>query len=87
MTPIHGGSFIMDASNTLPNERPPHSVTLKSFRIDTTAVTVADFAGFVEATGYRTETQHFGWSGVLTRRNGQWRKVGGANWQHPDGPL
>jgi len=62
---------------------------------------VADFARFVEATGYRTEAETFGFSAVfdvvvaadpadiLDRPSGTpwWLGVRGADWRHPEGPL
>ena len=41
---------------------PAHDVTLKSFWIDRHEVTVATFGEFVNATGYKTEAEKFGWS-------------------------
>lgn len=55
---INGGTFQMRTNNGMPYEAPAHEVTVKSFYMDKTEVTVAEFAGFVEATGYVTEA---GW--------------------------
>lgn len=51
---IKGGSFIMGANPQLPEEGPPRPMKLESFWIDSHEVTNADFARFVDATGYRT---------------------------------
>jgi formylglycine-generating enzyme len=53
---IAGGEFTMgsDAAWAFPNERPAHRVSVAPFFIDRHAVTNADFARFVEATGYQT---------------------------------
>jgi sulfatase modifying factor 1 len=80
-------------------ETPLHPVRINSFDVDATTVTVADFRGFVNATGYRTETEQFGWSAVFHlavsdpgkvagRMAGTpwWLGVTGADWAHPDGP-
>jgi sulfatase modifying factor 1 len=80
-------------------ERPVHPVRLAGFDIDATTVTVADFRGFAEATGYRTEAETFGWSAVFHlavtdadrvagRMGGTpwWLGVEGADWAHPGGP-
>jgi formylglycine-generating enzyme len=83
---IAGGTFLMGTGDGLAVERPVHQVSLKSFWIDKYAVTVAQFARFVEATGYKTESEKLGWSGVFDRRAGQWLSVAGADWRHPDGP-
>lgn len=81
-------------------ENPVHEVILEPFAIDATTVTVADFAHFAEATGYRTEAERFGFSAVfhlavrapssavLGAASGLpwWITVRGADWAHPDGP-
>ncbi|HTJ37627.1 MAG TPA: formylglycine-generating enzyme family protein [Dactylosporangium sp.] len=82
-------------------EGPVHDVRLEAFTIDATAVTVRDFARFVNETGYRTEAETFGYSAVfhlflaaddedVLGRSPQtpwWLGVRGADWAHPSGPL
>src|SRR5579883_2585629 len=51
---IPGGTFLMGAEGTYPEEAPVHHVTVSGFWMDACAVTNADFAAFVQATGYRT---------------------------------
>jgi len=80
-------------------EGPVHDVDLSPFAIDTTAVTNADFASFVDATGHVTDAERFEWSFVFagllpddfedTRSVAQapwWRQVYGADWRRPEGP-
>jgi sulfatase modifying factor 1 len=50
---IKGGEFLM-GSDEFPDSRPLHSVFVDSFWMDTHEVTNAEFARFVEATGYKT---------------------------------
>ena len=57
-----------------------------AFWIDTRELTVSQFGAFVAATGYRTEAEGFGWSGVFDRGRGEWTRVDGADWRHPGGP-
>jgi len=83
---IQGGASQMGAADGMPYETPVHEVMVKSFWIDAHEVTVADFAKFIEATGYRTEAEKFGSSGVFNMKSGEWEEVSGANWRHPDGP-
>jgi formylglycine-generating enzyme required for sulfatase activity len=77
---------------------PPHEVDVPTFRIGRTAVTNAQFARFVDATGHRTTAEEFGWSFVFagllpddfppTRAVAAapwWRQVEGADWRHPEG--
>ena len=80
-------------------ETPVHEVSLESFSIDVTSVTNEDFARFVEATGYRTEAETWGFSAVFhlaiaapaedilgaPRDTPWWRGVKGADWCHPGG--
>lgn len=56
------------------------------FYMDRTEVTTAEFAAFVAATGYTTEADSFGWSGVFDLESLTWQPVEGANWQYPLGP-
>ena len=56
---IHGGEFTMgtDDVRNFPNERPAHRVHVGGFWIDEHDVTNAEFAKFVEATGYVTTAE------------------------------
>jgi formylglycine-generating enzyme len=80
-------------------EGPGHEVDLGPFSIGRYAVTNAEFAAFVDATGHCTEAGAFGWSFVFagllpeefpsTRGVSSapwWRQVEGADWAHPEGP-
>ena len=49
---IPGGTFLMGSDHFYPEEAPAHSVTVSGFFMDVTAVTNAQFARFVAATGY-----------------------------------
>jgi formylglycine-generating enzyme len=103
MVRIPGGTFRMGNPRRdgypADGEGPVHEVTVDPFWMDETAVTNARFAVFVEATGYRTEAETFGWSFVfrmflpeVLQRNPSpvgtpwWRQVFGADWRHPEGP-
>src|SRR5699024_7414136 len=67
--PVAAGPFRMgteDADrNPADGESPIRSVDVAAFRIDPACVTNAEFAAFVEATGYVTEAEEFGWSYVF----------------------
>ena len=54
MVRITGGTFRMGADLFYPEEAPAHQVTVDGFWIDEYAVTNAEFAAFVAATGYVT---------------------------------
>src|SRR5206468_1193403 len=83
---INGGSFRMGATDGMPYEAPVHEVSVRPFWMDAHEVTVGDYAEFVAASGYRTEAERFGWSGVFDLRTREWEKADGADWRHPDGP-
>ncbi|WP_369963758.1 formylglycine-generating enzyme family protein [Leifsonia sp. EB34] len=54
MVRIDGGTFRMGSDEFYPDEQPVHERTVGGFLLDRYAVTNADFARFVEATGYVT---------------------------------
>lgn len=104
MVALESGTFNMGAVDAgayaSDGEGPIHVVELSRFRIDAVAVNNARFATFVDATGYLTEAERFGWSFVFagflpddfpdTRAVADapwWRQVYGADWRHPDGPA
>lgn len=102
---LAGGKFLMGNERghgfASDGEGPVHEVELAPFWIDETTVTNERFGDFVNATGYRTESERFGWSfvfqGHLTpkqlaaakpaRVSGSewWCRVDGADWRHPEG--
>lgn len=106
MTSLSGGPFLMgtDYAGGFPadGEGPVRRVLLSPFQIDIFPVTNRDFATFVDATSYRTEAEHFGWSFVLwshipaerfeelvedTAASAPWWcKVPGSFWKQPEGP-
>ena len=65
-------------------ELPQHRVTLGAYRISRAPVTVAQFAVFVQATGYVTTAEKEGWSHVWT--GSKWKQVKGASWRAPRMP-
>jgi sulfatase modifying factor 1 len=80
-------------------EAPIHDVELDAFRIDRFAVTNDAFAAFVDATGWQTDAERFGWSFVFAGFLPEdfpdtravvgaewWRQVYGTEWRHPEGP-
>jgi serine/threonine-protein kinase len=54
MVEIPAGPFVMGNDNSDPNEAPAHEVDLPTFMINKFEVSNADFAAFVEDTGYVT---------------------------------
>ncbi len=60
MVEIPAGPFILGNDNSDPNEAPAQEMNLPAFMIDAFEVTNADFAAFVEATGYVTYREQQG---------------------------
>jgi sulfatase modifying factor 1 len=54
MRRIPGGSFVMGSDHHYIEERPAHLVNVSPFWMDRTTVTNAEFARFIDATGYVT---------------------------------
>ena len=80
MVYFKSGTFMMGYAKGLPQEQPVHKVEVKSFKIDKYPVTVKAFRLFVEATGYKTDAERFGDSGVFDFKTACWTLVPGANW-------
>ena len=104
MRSLPGGHFSMGTDGPWAyegdGEGPVHEVDLSPFAIDTTAVTNAEFATFVDATGHVTDAERFEWSFVFagllpddfedTRSVAQapwWRQVYGARLAASGGPA
>lgn len=100
---VPAGSFVMGTDEPYrwhgDGESPAREVTLGSYRIGRCAVSNREFASFVDATGYVTDAERFGWSFVFhlllpdefpeTRAVAGaewWRQVHGADWADPAGP-
>ncbi|MGA7205831.1 MAG: formylglycine-generating enzyme family protein [Specibacter sp.] len=100
---ISAGTFAMgdpfDEGYPADGESPVHQVQLTAFSIDAAAVTNTQFAAFVEASGYRTESERYGTSAVFhlavaaggtdilgtAAGTPWWLNVRGADWAHPAG--
>jgi formylglycine-generating enzyme required for sulfatase activity len=97
---VAGGCTLVGSSDPdHPEEWPVREVEVAAVAIGRCAVSNADFAEFVAATGYRTDAERQGWSFVFggllphdypaTRGVAAapwWRQVRGADWAHPEGP-
>lgn len=102
---LEGGSFLQGSEGAeawkADGEGPVREVEVAPFWIDECAVTNAQFAEFVDATGYVTEAETFGWSYVFHKHvsgdnkrkvqgySGEanwWLGIEGAMWRRPEGP-
>jgi iron(II)-dependent oxidoreductase len=75
MVEIPAGESTMGNDAGDDDEKPAHTVTLDAFEIDMFEVTNADFAKFVEETGYQTEAEKAG--------EGGWRAYAEGRDNHP----
>lgn len=64
-------------------EIPQHKLFLHAYYIGQSPVTVAQFAVFVQATGYKTTAEQIGHGYNLV--DGQWKETKGADWHSPRG--
>lgn len=88
LVPIPAGSFVMGRDRGHPSdESPPHRVTISAFSLEATLVTVADFRRFVEATGYRTSAERFGYgkTAIEGMDDWEWDPRAGLTWRAPWG--
>ena len=83
---IEGGEFLMGTDAGYPYEGPAHRIVVDSFYLDETEATNRQFAEFVSETGYVTESEKHGSSGIFDPATGEWGLVEGADWRHPGGP-
>ncbi len=99
---IPGGASLLGTQNPQisdDGEDPLRKTRIKPFRMGATSVTNAQFMAFVDATGYVTEAERFGWSFVFWAQVPEtlgatqgvvdvewWRRVDGANWRDINGP-
>lgn len=106
MAYIAGGVFLMGSEDAeawaADGEGPVRKTGLDPFFIDRCCVTNREFGEFVEATGYVTQAEHFGWSFVFLNQIPKdkrrklrfdtvqgvpwWAKVKKADWRRPGGP-
>lgn len=97
-----GGSHVGTDRPELPQdgEGPRRAVKLQAFELEVTTVTNARFSAFVDATGYVTDAERYGWSPVFINllpdsaihspvgdQIPWWVRVDGACWHAPEGPL
>ncbi|MBP1993630.1 formylglycine-generating enzyme family protein [Paenibacillus eucommiae] len=105
MIALPGGTFLMGSSSEegfkQDGEGPVRNVSIAPFLVDPCTVTNEQFAEFVQATGYVSDAERFGWSfvfhlfaspetirSVTQRVDGAswWLVVEGASWDKPEGP-
>ena len=83
LLPVAKGDFMMGNDSGEVDERPGHLVSLNTFWIDKTEVTIEMFRRFVAETGYQTSAEISGY-GYIWAKN-QWQESTHASWLDPDG--
>jgi sulfatase modifying factor 1 len=98
---IPAGRFILGESPRYPEEGPAREIAVSGFAMDANEVTNAQFATFVDATGYVTLAERAPLPGAppemllpgsavfhtpTSDDPRWWRWVVGANWRQPEGP-
>ena len=83
---IPRGAFLMGSKNdddmAYDDEKPRHTVEIaENYWMARYPVTNAQFARFVEATGYRTTAEELGAGSVFL--DGRWQTVAGVSWRKP----
>lgn len=79
MVEVEGGTFTMGSDDGESDERPTHPVTVRSFLMSRTAVTIGSFEEFINETNYRTDADKDGGSLIWT--GNRWEKKSGVNWK------
>lgn len=97
----HDDASVSPSTFRVDGEGPSRRAQLSGFHIGETEVSNAQWAAFVAATGFVSESERFGWSFVFelhltTEANASstevvdtapwWVRVDGASWRHADGP-
>jgi len=86
MVHFEGGDINIGSEEGSSRNQPVHKVVIEPFYLDKGPVSVAQFALFISKTGYLTEAERFGDSGVYGFDTGQWSLLKGAYWKFPLGP-
>jgi len=79
MVLVDGGRFRMGSNLLTDKEKPEHEVTVSSFWISKTKVTVEQFGFFVNATGYKTNAERD--SGSFVFAGNSWHIRREVNWR------
>jgi len=83
MVRVPGGPFSM-GNNEVRNkdQHPRHTVVLSAFYIAQYETTVAQFAAFVAATGYKTDAEKAGFGQVYSRASDNWVTMSHVSWRN-----
>ncbi len=79
MVLVQGGSFQMGRADGEVDEKPVHRVSVSSFSMGKTEITVAQFRAFIYDKGYSTDSDKGRWSWVWS--GSKYEKKNGVNWK------
>ena len=85
MAYFKGGKISIGSISGMPNEGPTFEMEIAPFYIDKNLVSVAEFRVFINKTGYKTEAEKFGDSGVFSFETGTWSLIQDVTWEYPMG--
>lgn len=85
MVHFNGGKITIGSTDGLPNEGPTFEMEIAPFYLDKNLITVAEFKEFITKTGYKTEAEKFGDSGIFSFETGTWSLIQGVTWMYPMG--
>lgn len=82
---IAGGQFSMgctaeQSGECRVNESLVKNMFVDTFEISKYEITIAQFAEFIKATGYKTNAERVGFGYVYNSSTGKWQKVNGIDW-------
>ncbi len=86
MVSFDGGEITIGSMQGSNRHQPVFIAEIEPFYIDKLPVTVAAFSDFVKITGYITEAEKFGDSGIFDFKSGTWNLLKGTSWKFPLGP-
>lgn len=88
---LPGGMVTIGSNAAYPEEAPANERYIEPFNLDAHEVTNAQFAEFIDATGYVTSAERatqlgFEANGSAVFRAAGWQFIAGADWRQPEGP-
>jgi formylglycine-generating enzyme required for sulfatase activity len=80
---ISGGSFSMGSKKGDRAEQPVHTVSIGTYAIGITEVTVGQFNSFIQGTRYRTTAEMNGKAYIVDKKNANFKQEKNISWRKP----
>lgn len=80
---ISGGTFSMGSKKGDRAEQPVHKVSLSTYAIGITEVTVGQFNSFIQGTRYRTTAEMNGKAYIVDKKKGDFKQEKNISWRKP----